>query len=395
MVEFAQELIDAIIDEVAATDEWYEPVDRKSLSACALAARTFVARSQRRLFQSLTLPVRHGDMEEMALEFTISPRLGSYVQDLHFENISHNAWETDIASGTIFTTLSSVRRLVISRRRWNPASREFYDGLTSMLSRPSLRSIGLLHCGSVPMSLFLHIMSAGYEEVALATTDLDYDEPDSGLTRSPEPDAHSASTILRLALAFWPERTGAVGDLMMSDHIAGSLEHVQHLKLSIRTQECFDGLHRIALKCVEPLQHLEIDFDVYHLHPIILPLMPGLRVLTLQAKVAKLRVPDSLTTMIATLPDCTPNVEIVNVIIDAQFEEYEYGRYFSLTDSALKCLPLLRDVHFDIHTPGQALHFRDATRRQLQMSCDAGLLSFSVRRANTRLYHPMRYFLNN
>ncbi|KAJ7642395.1 hypothetical protein DFH06DRAFT_1475208 [Mycena polygramma] len=359
MVEFAQELIDAIIDEVAATDEWYDSLDRKSLSACALAARTFVAPSQRRLFQSLTLPVRHGDMKEVALEFTTSPHLGSYVQDLHFENVSHNARETDIASGTIFTMLSSVRRLVISgRKRWDPASREFYHGLTSMLARPSLRSIGLLHCGRVPMSLFFHIMSAGYEEVALATTDFDYDDSDSGLMRSPESGAHSTSTLLRLALAFWPERTGAVGDLMMSDHIAGSLEHVQHLKLTVRTQPCFDALHRIALKCVEPLQHLEIDFDVYHLHPIILPFMPGLRVLTLQAKVAKLRVPDSLTTMIATLPDCTPNVEIVNVIIDAQFEEYENGPHLHLTDSALQRLPLLRDVHFDIHTPGQGLHFK-------------------------------------
>ncbi|KAJ7624047.1 hypothetical protein DFH06DRAFT_1481663 [Mycena polygramma] len=399
MVEFAQELIDAIIDEVAATDEWYDSPDRKSLNACALAARTFLVPSQRRLFQSLTLPVKRGDMKEVALQFTTSPHLGSYVHDLHLENVSYNAVETDIASGTIFTTLSSVRRLVISeRKRWDPASREFYTGLISMLGRPSLRSIGFFQCRGVPISLFSRAMSAGYEEVALATTDFDHNNTDSEIERSPGRGGHSTSALLRLALAFWPERTGVVGDLMMSDHIAGSLEHVQHLSLSIRTPGAFAGLRRIALKCVKSLQHLEMDFDTSDVGPVDLPLLPGLRFLTLQARGTKLRVPDLLMTVMATLPDRTPNVEIVNVVVilHGRSEKYEDDPHLPLTDSALKRLPRLHDVHIYIYTAGGDLHFRNATTKRLPMANDAGLLSFSIHKDPiTRYLHPMRYFSNN
>ncbi|KAJ6472370.1 hypothetical protein C8R47DRAFT_1324744 [Mycena vitilis] len=402
MVEFAQELIDAIIDEIAATEEWCDSPDRKSLKACALVARTFLVPSQRRLFQSLTLPLavkRGDDMKEAALQFTTSPHLGSYVRDLHLDNVSYNAVEADIASGMIFTTLTSVRRLVISeRKRWNPASREFHTGLISMLNRPSLRSIGFLQCRGVPISLFSRAMSAGYEEVALATTEFDHNNTNPELEGSPGRGAHSTSAILRLALAFWPERTGIAGDLVMGDHIAGSLEHVQHLSLSIRTQAAFDGLRRIVLKCVNSLQHLKMEFDASDVDPVNLPLLPGLRFVTLQARATKLRVPDLLMTVMALLPDRTPNVEIVNVVVilQGQSEIYEDDPPLPLTDSALKRLPRLHDVHFDIYTTGGVSHFRNATTKRLPMANDAGLLSFSMHKdPTTRYLHPMRYFSNN
>ncbi|KAJ7624093.1 hypothetical protein DFH06DRAFT_1481689 [Mycena polygramma] len=403
MDRLAQELIDAIVDEVAATNHWCEPPNRKDLEACALVGRTFLVPSQRQLFQSLKLKVECRVFGQLAVGLSAAPHLGSYIRDLHVDHglcwckccddfkLNRGpfaALEIDpFALATIVTLLSRVRRLVISSSKWGDAD-ESHNALNSIMCLPSLRCIGFIYGRDVPVSLVAQAL-AGYEEVALVDCDLDHTH--TTCTFLPKDGAYcTARPLTRLALALRPSATGGIGDLM-SDDLAGSWQHLQQLHVLVRKDGSLNGLEKLALTCSDSLQHLRIHLDAYHDNPVDLPHIPALRFLTLQAKVRKLRVPHSVMTMMATLPEHMPNVEVVHVVVDAEFEDYPDTSHRPLTDSALKRLARLREVHFDISVMKETLGFD--VNKKLPMASEAGLLSVS-RGSWERIYHPMRYFSN-
>ncbi|KAJ7646440.1 hypothetical protein DFH06DRAFT_578681 [Mycena polygramma] len=404
MVEFPQELIDAILDHVAAT-EWYERPDYRTLKACALAARTFLAPSQRLLFHSLTLPQAQGidmfdnwqstgDMKQFAAGLADASHIASYVHDLKIDGYSPDP-DTDTAMGTVLSLLVRLNRLVISyKREWGPASGDLRTGLNSLLALPSLRCIGFINCRDVPVSLVSQIMSASQE---VAMVDTDFEQNDTSLefvSRGAASRPTMARPLTRLSLAYSESepRTNLVDTFMKRECALGSFKQLQHLEMSVRRRGFLRGLEEM-LKHVDSIQHLGINLDKYHDDAIDLPFIPGLRSLTLQVSVRKLRVPETLMSAMATLPERTPNVEIVTVIIDAEFEKYVDEWHRPDTDAALKRLHRLREVRFAVYTRDKRLRF-DVTKK-LPLANEAGLLSFRLHNThNSREYHPMRYFSN-
>ena len=98
---------------------------------------------------------------------------------------------------------------------------------------------------------------------------------------------------------------------------------------------------------MKPLYSLICHAD-NHARPIELPHLPDLRFLTLTAEVKRLRIPQGILEVIVTLPKCTPLLEVLTVVVDAEFEEpyFTSDRANSKVDAALKSLPRLQKVHF-------------------------------------------------
>ncbi|KAJ7477745.1 hypothetical protein B0H11DRAFT_2234420 [Mycena galericulata] len=132
MVEFAQELIDEIVDQIAQTDTWYDHRDQTTLRACTLAARTFLTPSQRHLFHSLTL-----SLETLgATRFTEHPHLASYVRDLHIRIDDTHTFMISLAA--LLPLINRVERLVIRYWNWDKAPIDLRTALAGLLSLPSL-----------------------------------------------------------------------------------------------------------------------------------------------------------------------------------------------------------------------------------------------------------------
>ncbi|KAJ7624046.1 hypothetical protein DFH06DRAFT_756114 [Mycena polygramma] len=378
MVELAQELIDTIVDEVAATQNWFDLTDHKSLKACALVARTFRVPSQRRLFRCLTLS--KGALKKIAPGLAAAPHICAYVYDLSVNSLySETDPKDEIALATIFMLLSRVRRLVISGRfQWQ--TEEFCAGLISILSLPSLRCFGLLSCEHVPETLLFQALRH-YEQVVVRGSDFK-----ESCKAFELPSAHCTAPLHRLALMRCSVHGLAASDLMVREDIVASFQNLRHLGLA-----ALDVLMRIAAKYLDSLQTLEIYFDTGHDLAIDPPDMPALRFLTLQAEVIALRIPASFVAIMAALPERMPNVEIVTLLLDGELDSRRQDSSLAPADRALKALPNLRKVHFEAHAAWTIELFIEATTAHLPMAHNAGLLSFS-QGSYRGIMHPMRYF---
>ncbi|KAJ6566648.1 hypothetical protein B0H19DRAFT_1257843 [Mycena capillaripes] len=370
MVELAQELIDAIIDELLAVEEWYRRFD--SLRTCALTTRMFLGPAQRRLFQSLTLDP--GTLEPAAITFTSAPHLAAYVRTLHL-SISFGNTERNVALATIMAQLRCVHRLMISAGRDNGKWYLFSDDLrsasSSFLALPTLRCVGFADL-NVPASWIRHALWS-YKELALISVKVDHENGDFSFPSRAEGDSNVTLT-----------RLGRHRGFLATASIFG---------LAIGTKRSSDGLDQIAVRYSGSIRHLEINFRNWHDKPVdIPPGIPGLRFLTLKASVRKFRIPDSLMSVVATLPTRAPQVEVVTVIVKAEFQEYRDNWHCPHVDQALKSLPQLRKLYFEIYMEEQNHDFLEDMKEKLPMANDAGLLSCSI--SGDRLNYSMRHFSN-
>ncbi|KAJ7852194.1 hypothetical protein B0H14DRAFT_3658880 [Mycena olivaceomarginata] len=418
MIPLVQDLIDTIIDEVAAK-QWFDPKNYANLAACSLTARAFVAPSQRHLFRSLTLKTSKTGIEidgwqELGAEswqvLTDSPHLASYVRDSHLD-MWLVATSTLVSLASLLPLLSGVNRLVIvcsHHYKWEEFPVSFRIALVSLLSLPSLRCVALTRYYGVPSSLIRHALLS-YEEVSFDWVTIGSEGevfPCDQLGKKSHP---SAAPLDYLALHYRPDQSPALHAhaLLLESGIANSLKHVRQLELTLPLPGSLGDLEAIALGYSDSIEDLVIDLRVdyilspqfvtniwigWHDDPIILPNLSHLRCLTLKANVRKLRVPYSVFTVIASLPTCMPAMEVVNVLINAQFEEPQDFYHRPDVDEALKNLPCLKEVHFRVSCARQK-HFEFCTRRKLPLANDANLLTFSDADCRAH-YHPMAVFSN-
>ncbi|KAJ7842451.1 hypothetical protein B0H14DRAFT_3868877 [Mycena olivaceomarginata] len=389
MIPLVQDLIDTIIDEVAAK---------------IVNARAFVAPSQRHLFRSLTLKTSKTGIEidgwqELGAEswqvLTDSPHLASYVRDSHLD-MWLVATSTLVSLASLLPLLSGVNRLVIvcsHHYKWEEFPVSFRIALVSLLSLPSLRCVALTRYYGVPSSLIRHALLS-YEEVSFDWVTIGSEGevfPCDQLGKKSHP---SAAPLDYLALHYRPDQSPALHAhaLLLESGIANSLKHVRQLELTLPLPGSLGDLEAIALGYSDSIEDLVIDFKSWHDDPIILPNLSHLRCLTLKANVRKLRVPYSVFTVIASLPTCMPAMEVVNVLINAQFEEPQDFYHRPDVDEALKNLPCLKEVHFRVSCARQK-HFEFCTRRKLPLANDANLLTFSDADCRAH-YHPMAVFSN-
>ncbi|KAF7354229.1 hypothetical protein MVEN_01110700 [Mycena venus] len=395
MVDLPQELVDAIIEEVAFIDQLYETSDCESLKACAIAGRMFVGPCQRRLFRTLSLDSSGRRLEAVANILTASPHLALYVQDLYVDVYLDANNRHHIPLSTILTMLTGVRRLMMSpaKPRWESVPQNLVAAFCSLLALPTLHCFGLAYC-TVPAELIRYALSS-YAEVALIAIQLDHRAPVFPLPPRDPGRPPVALNRLTIQSSLNPDSLRAV----IMHEPPKSLQSVRHMELSVLSRGTLNGLEEIAITCGPSLEHLVIDFRDLYDDSFDLPQLSSLRFLTFKLRAKRLHFPRGLEAVMATLPGRTPHLEVMTAIISSEFYDHTTGKFTHSrnepVDEALNNLARLRDVHFRISllTDDGWSRFRESLRQELPVISQAGLLSFSE--CNWDGYTPpMAYFSN-
>ncbi|KAF7354270.1 hypothetical protein MVEN_01115000 [Mycena venus] len=381
-----QELIDAILAELAG------PAAHRTLKACSLVARSFVTASQRGLFRFLTLTSKTVGI--VSTRFSDRPHLALYVRDLHVDiHMNTKLYQTPLLK--TFQLLKKVQRLAISSYSWQTwdswasFSDEFRETFLSLLKLPSLRCFALTRCRGVPIGLIRHALTS-YKEVGLLVTGIDVHQEIELPSSAP---GENGKSLTHLLLNYAPAQNAAFHSLMVGDEITASLTHLRHLELAVPVQGSLGGLEVIASKYSSSLQHLVINFWQRHDHPINLPSLPSLEILTLKASVGRLRIPVAILSTMISLPSCTPHLEILNIIVDAEYDgsgkvvdQYNVCE----VETALENLPRLREVNWGIFSD-DVVAFEERVQRVLPCASAAGLFSFSTWSWRSK-HDPMVHF---
>ncbi|KAF7358667.1 hypothetical protein MSAN_01205700 [Mycena sanguinolenta] len=314
MVQLPRELLDAIIAQVAAAEDLSYPLARTDtiLRACALIARAFVAPAQRQLFHYVNL--RQDRLSMFAEKLVAAPHLSSYVSDLelHLPDPKSQYYTPAV---TIMAHLTRVKRLVLwgaTTPALSSVTADFWPAFHSLLALPSLRcfgGIGAWH--NVPPSLIRHAL-ASYEEVALMNT-VHPNPPNDGLSFPPRPGRHA---LRRLVLEYpVGEEDIFLRYLLLNPDV--DLRDVRYLGLLLPQYSPLSGLLHIALRCTS-IEHLDFDFGRHRNATVELPPIPNLRYLTLRQDQGPLCIREDLISLLATLPERSPKVEVITIEIYAQ-----------------------------------------------------------------------------
>ncbi|KAJ6565877.1 hypothetical protein DFH09DRAFT_1157202, partial [Mycena vulgaris] len=265
-----QDLIDAIMDEVAAKP-WAEPKDYATLSACAVVARAFLAPSQRHLYRTITL--RSETVADIASTFTASPHLASYVRDLHIDvpfGIRPSSYDNDrypasrpmtehSPLASLFPLLNGLQRLTIEECNWNDLPATSRGPLAILFTIPSLRCVALVRCRGVPSYLVRRVLCCASEVILRHV----YVDPEDGVLPYADGSvgivATPIATLQHLTLEYRADNSATLHALFLGGTPANRLENVRHLELGPGGGS-MGGLDRIALKCADPIEHLSIHF---------------------------------------------------------------------------------------------------------------------------------------
>ncbi|KAJ7639396.1 hypothetical protein FB45DRAFT_905503 [Roridomyces roridus] len=380
MVHLPQELIDAIVDNVANTKEWHQAQDLDTLKACALAARVFVVPCQRHLFRSYVL--RPHRVTDICTRLIGSPTLASYIQDLEI-SIWSKALDTTIIEllASFFPLLTRLDRLVVDwcyhSPNWALCPTTLRTALIGILSRPTLRCLGLRDCPSMPASVIRHAL-ASFQEVAFIHISVYEDETSPLMAKVPRGNASLRRLLIRPILK-GPGEDTTLQTFLLGERSGGFLRGLQHLQLSLSHPGTLERCEEIARACSTSLQHMVIDFNTMQYHPIPpLPNMPAMRVLTLVCCARRLRITTPLRSIVASLPVCMPGLEAVNLVLDSDILDSAQPNHKNM-DEALGNLPSLRKVHFTIACSHHASRdIADVYRKTLPLTESVGLLSFKI-----------------
>ncbi|KAJ7264528.1 hypothetical protein B0H12DRAFT_1068768 [Mycena haematopus] len=380
-----QELVDAILEEVAG------PAAHTTLKACSIVARSLVVPSQRRLFRFLTLTSKTVGLA--STRFTDRPHLASYVHDLHVDiHLDTKLYQIPLL--TTFRLLNKVQRMAISSYSWQTwawdlFSEDFREAFVSLLKLPSLRCLALTRCRGVPLGIIRHAL-ASYKEVGLLVAGINVD---GKIEQLPAPSSDDGKSLTHVLLNYVPTQNVAFHSLMVGDEIVTPLACPYHLELTVPMQGSLGGLEMIALKYSSSLQHLVINFWQRHDLPIELPTLPNLQLLTLKASVGRLRIPAAILSTIICLPTCTPHLETLSIIVDAEYDgsgkvvdQYNVCE----VEMALVNLSRLREVNWGIFSD-DVVAFEERIQKVLPRASATGLFSFSTWSWRSK-HDPMVHF---
>ncbi|KAJ7033274.1 hypothetical protein C8F04DRAFT_1105035 [Mycena alexandri] len=377
MVALPQELLDEIVQDIEG------PASHTTLKFCALVSRGLRSTSQQRLFKSIDLtPAR---VDAVASGLSASPHLGTYICDL---TIYLNLPDAHAQLATILTLLSGVQRLVMSSSQgwqawyWSSLPAELRAAILAILASTSLRCLAFTGMGRrIPLPIIRYAL-ASYQQVAiLRVTDLADADEDPALSLPLAAGSIDDNTHLtHLLLGYYPPANPGLNSVLLSDQTSQSFRNLRHLELTAHSQNSLHGLEEIAFKNQHSLQHLTVNFDleVYETG-FRLPLLSHLRVLTARAAVGQLRIPTSFFCAISTLSSSTPQLEVLNLIIqgDENSETFAEDHDFSVLDRVLDSLSHLQAVDWTVFCPG-VVAFEERVRTVLPRAHAAGILSFSV-----------------
>ncbi|KAJ7639535.1 hypothetical protein FB45DRAFT_905947 [Roridomyces roridus] len=370
----AQELIDIIVDEVAHTDDLRPVRDHTALKACSLTARAFRVRSQRRLFQSLTL--KSPNIDHVCVGFIQNPTLASYVRDFCL-HLPHESFSQLLSS--FFPLLKNLDRLFIQFERqsfaWrqSPAQLVFPAELIQLLSLPTLRCFGLQNCSYLPFSV-MRYATRSFEEVVLVHVDGRDDKA------CPLMDEASLSNDIPALRRLLLQPPGTFKSFLLHEGNASILKNLRDIELRLGDYERPPSVDSDIPVKLMSIPHLSVDVDVFwtaaHCSRLLyFPKMPHIRVLTLKSRTSQLHIAESLQCLALRLPTCMPNLEVLNFFFDSQTVDPTKPHYPEM-DDALANLTFLREVNFitGANSYNRFYMVEDSLRGALPLASDAGLL---------------------
>ncbi|KAJ7465874.1 hypothetical protein FB451DRAFT_1561218 [Mycena latifolia] len=386
MVALAQELVDAIIDELGANNG-FENQDYASLHACSLVARAFVAPTQRHLFRRLALTRQNRALNEARAKvaqrsalLSSSPHLATYVRDLTLQIDLFSDVSAPLIS--LLPLLSSIKRLVIrgGARKWGELPADLRTALVALFFLHGLRCVALDCFSGVPASIIRYALSS-FKEVSLTSIYISSDGDLPAAHQLVQTSFPSTAVLDHLVLDYPPDVSTALHALLLGNEITNPFGHLRHLEVTLNSWTYLSAFASIVLKYSHSIQHLAIDFERLPWNALALPSLPRLRILTLKATVGELKTPNSVLMVIASLPSCMPNIEVVNILIYISTGS-TYSDFIRLAevDAALMKLPQLREVHFHVtfsFGSGQITNFESLMRQTLHRASGANLLTFS------------------
>ncbi|KAJ7238261.1 hypothetical protein B0H12DRAFT_1222121 [Mycena haematopus] len=379
MNEFAQELIDLIVEDIAlpeAPDSLGYTFGTKHschLKSTALVSRAFRVPSQRRLFRSATLRAPTAFMSGLVK----APHIASYVRDL----CVHIGDGTDTVYGdyaAAFTALTNVHRFLLhASGSWYLDSPDnFRRSLCSFFSLPQLRCVAFIGY-PVPQSLIIHALSSC---TAVALRSMNFDEKQT----CEDADAESAASpptkpLDRLALLYSPSHSSVTHRAMLSAEAKQFLSNLRCLTIKAPWIDSLGDFTQIVLKC-SALQHLVIDLGISRWYPdapaFTLPTIPSLRFLTFKAVMTEMKMPPSLMSGLITLPTQVPNLQVLTFHFTGDWEGRRSVRAHPAADAALANHPSLVAAIFIVSGDFISGSLTRRVRQQLPTSYADGLLDF-------------------
>ncbi|KAJ6465628.1 hypothetical protein C8R47DRAFT_1154708 [Mycena vitilis] len=343
MAQLAQELIDAIVDELE---------DKDDLCTCALAARTFLHPSQRRLFRSLSLRWDGVSSRSAVLDRAVAftdrfPHLIPHVREVSLDIPSNT--ENQVTLGRVLRMLGNIEHLTVHGRdmRWKRVVPALASTMSDILSLPTLERLELFRIGLISSAFVFHAASSVRALTLYCVS--------GGGGQDVLSDGRANTHLEGLFLPGWNSGRSLLRTcpfLLSAQnlrHLAGSYELGHH-----RTLTAASSLH---------LRYLELECGSF-LYELNLPYLPALRSLSLSFAVSvrilqddgpRVWSPELLQAAIMTLPTVAPNLDTLNFVVlvpsfygsHVRWEKPSALPYFDIDSSTdyTQHLPQLRKIN--------------------------------------------------
>ncbi|KAJ7218900.1 hypothetical protein C8J57DRAFT_1732119 [Mycena rebaudengoi] len=241
MGQLPQEIIDAIIDQFATSDEaklriGNEPREADALKACALTARAFRSKSQRHLFASILCSTSHSDKLEVLVSG--SPHLiASYVT--YFIIVLRTDKSTRVVDFTVVSRiLALLENLVylqvcssVDRRGARMWPAIFKNTFHEALLLPAFRSLSLVSCTFADVLELESLIGHASGLKALTLKDVEFDNTDA---RRADPVSHKPRIVLDSLEVTSSRIPDAPVDAMLSSFTTLDITHLRALAVSMR-----------------------------------------------------------------------------------------------------------------------------------------------------------------
>ncbi|KAJ7218904.1 hypothetical protein C8J57DRAFT_1537265 [Mycena rebaudengoi] len=242
MGQLPQEIIDAIIDQFATSDEGQlrrgnEPREAKALKACALTARAFRSRSQQHLFASISCFTSNSG--KLGPLVSGSPHLASYVT--YFIVVLHADRSTGVVDFTVVSqTLALLENLVylqVYSIHKGPAAGMwpaiFKNAFHEALLLPALRSLSLVRCTFADVLELESLLSHATGLKALTLEAVEFDNTNA---RRADPVSHEPRIILdSLEVTLDNRLADDAVDAMLSSFTTLDIKHLRSLDVQMWT----------------------------------------------------------------------------------------------------------------------------------------------------------------
>ncbi|KAK7042627.1 hypothetical protein R3P38DRAFT_322315 [Favolaschia claudopus] len=369
--ELPQELIDAIVEEVA------EP----SLAACSLAATSFVVSSQRRIFSSMTLRgIR--SYEKASRLLAGSPHLGKYVRYLvvDLRGVPENYAEIPIILGPLI----EIEFLAIEGE---PTIDDLAPKLAQNLRVLDLLSVPTLRCLAldlivIPSSAILRAFSS-LEQVIISRSTISQPEEQCEIT-DPGNIWH-----LKVLGDGWD---GATYSFVLQPRLHKLLQYLVRFSIAYPPvpETVLPHLLQFLAACSESLEYLEIELE----SPPALPTLPTLGVLELLLDVELTKSPNEFHSIVSSAVSSTPHVEVlIFAILDRPDGPHRPNRQqwtqrspaeWAALDSTLMDMSDLDEIEFSLRSFGNSDETRfnafvEFIEAHLPRVMEAGFLGFIYR----------------